>query len=177
MRQTNRQRRMLDELQRAVQPLTGTELAERCGVTRQVVVHDVALLRAGGVEILATPRGYELRSPQTDPITILSVYHPPELTAAELFTFVDYGIQVEDVLVEHPVYGELRGGLHLASRRDVELFLERVSQSDALLLSSLTEGFHIHTVRSPSERRLSEAIVALRLNGIEVLDDLDEAHE
>lgn len=165
---------MLNELERAERPLTGTEIAERCGVTRQVVVHDVALLRAGGVEIMSTPRGYELRGPQTGRVTVLSVYHPPELTEAELLILVDHGIQVEDVVVEHPVYGELRGGLHLASRRDVELFLDQVRQSDALLLSALTEGFHLHTVRPPSEDRLVEAILALRQRGIQVLDDVDQ---
>ncbi|MCL6452428.1 MAG: transcription repressor NadR [Alicyclobacillus sp.] len=170
MGRTDRQNRLLEELERADRPLTGAELAERCQVTRQVVVHDIALMRAAGVDIVSTPRGYELRGPERDRVTVLSVHHPPEATERELMTLVDYGIHVEDVIVEHPVYGELRGALHLGSRRDVELFLRQVAEADALLLSSLTDGFHLHTVRAPDLERLCEAVAALRRAGIQVLD-------
>lgn len=174
IRVTSRQSRqdsILAELGASDRPLTGTELAERCGVTRQVVVHDIALLRAAGVYIISTPRGYWLQTAPRSETTVLSVFHPPNLTDVELTTLVDFGIEVVDVIVEHPVYGELRGDLHLVSRRDVALFLEKVASSDALLLSSLTEGFHLHTVASPSQKRLREAISALRLHGVQVYEN------
>ncbi|WP_249226491.1 transcription repressor NadR [Alicyclobacillus mengziensis] len=167
----SRQERMLAELSASTRPLTGTELAERCGVTRQVVVHDVAILRAAGVNIISTPRGYWVQTVPSAQTTVLSVCHTPELTEVELMTLVDFGIEVVDVIVEHPLYGELRGQLHLSSRRDVELFLENVASSDALLLSSLTEGFHLHTVAAPTQGRLLEAIQALRARGIEVFEE------
>jgi uncharacterized protein len=169
-RQT-RQERLLAELSESNRPLTGTELAERCGVTRQVVVHDIAILRAAGVNIISTPRGYWVQTTPSAKTTVLSVCHLPELTEVELMTLVDFGIEVVDVIVEHPLYGELRGQLHLSSRRDVQLFLEKVASSDALLLSSLTEGFHLHTVAAPTPLRLREAVQALRAHGIEVLEE------
>lgn len=51
-----------DELIRIMQesenPMTGTDLAQRFGVTRQVIVQDIAVLRAKGFAIVATPQGY-----------------------------------------------------------------------------------------------------------------------
>ncbi|QQE77777.1 transcription repressor NadR [Alicyclobacillus sp. SO9] len=168
---TQRQNRLLEELAKADRPLTGSELATRCKVTRQVVVHDVAIIRASGVQVLSTPRGYWLQSESPRETRVLSVCHPPELTEIELMTLVDFGIEVLDVMVEHPIYGELRGGLHLSSRRDVELFMEQVRTSKVTLLSSLTDGFHLHTVAPPHSQRLQEAIAALRQNGVQVFEE------
>ncbi|MCL6636662.1 MAG: transcription repressor NadR [Alicyclobacillus sp.] len=151
--------------------MTGAQLAAICGVTRQVVVHDIALLRAAGEPVLSTPRGYWLRpdregrSPEQH---VLSVCHPPELTETELLLLVDHGVHVVDVQVEHPIYGDLRGNLHLSSRRDVQLFMERVRSSGAALLSSLTDGFHLHTVEAPDAARMAEAVAALKAHGIQV---------
>lgn len=172
---TTRQDRLLAELTASERPLTGAELAERCGVTRQVVVHDVAILRAAGIDIISTPRGYQVQVTPLLHTQILSVCHPPELTKIELMTLVDFGIVVMDVVVEHPLYGDLRGALQLASRRDVDLFLDKVQSSDAVLLSSLTDGFHLHTVSCPMPGRLKEAIQVLRKNGIQVFDDGSES--
>lgn len=170
---TARQQRLMKLLQDGRDPITGTRLAEACAVTRQVVVHDIALLRAAGIDILSTPRGYWLQTPdnaEARPTHILSVCHDPSLTAAELLTLVDYGLSVLDVIVEHPLYGELHGSLLLSSRKDVEWFMQQCATSDATLLSSLTDGHHLHTVAYPSTQRLKEAIAQLRREGIEVFE-------
>ncbi|MCL6548386.1 MAG: transcription repressor NadR [Alicyclobacillus sp.] len=168
---TDRQRRLLELLAASPEPVTGGELANRLDVTRQVVVHDVALLRAQGEPILSTPRGYWLqRDRHASRQYVLAVCHPPELTAAELYTLVDFGVHVLDVIVEHPLYGELRGGLRLASRRDVDMFLHQLRSAGAALLSSLTDGHHLHTVECAEPDRLAEAVAELRRQGIQVLD-------
>jgi uncharacterized protein len=146
-------------------------LAQLCNVTRQVVVHDIALLRAAGVSIHSTPRGYWL--PEDVAQTrqyVLAVQHQPAFTQTELYILVDHGVTVLDVFVEHPVYGELRGTLHLASRRDVDLFLDSVQRAKAPLLSSLTDGFHYHTVECEDPARLQEAVAKLKEAGIHVED-------
>lgn len=168
---TDRQQRMLDAFQQSSDPLTGTELALRCGVTRQVVVHDIAILRAAGEAILSTPRGYCLqRMVPAGHQVILSVCHPPALTETELCILVDYGVHILDVQVDHPIYGDLRGSLHLSSRRDVDVFMSSVRTSSAVLLSSLTDGSHLHTVWCADLTRLAEAIEALRSAGIQVYE-------
>ena len=130
-------------------PLTGSYLATALGVTRQVIVSDITVLRAGGETILATPRGYtSVVEPLKRGVTkLVAVKHTPEETRDELLTAVEMGVEVIDVIVDHPVYGQLTGQLSLSSRADVISFLEIMEDTKAGLLSSLTDGVHLHTVR------------------------------
>ena len=131
---------LMKRLREAKQPLTGTKLARELGVSRQIIVGDIALLRAGGAEISATPRGYVLPR-ATDGITrTIACRHTLEQTGTELDILVDNGCTVLDVIVEHPVYGQLTGQLQISSRYDVEQFLARVQAHDAAPLSMLTGG-------------------------------------
>jgi transcriptional regulator of NAD metabolism len=152
-------------LQQERDPVPGYLLAERFGVSRQVVAHDIALLRASGTPVESTPRGYVLLRPMHGfTTTVFPVRHRPEDTAAELYALVDAGVTVVDVLVEHPVYGELRGGLNLQSRADVQDFLDRMTLQNGQLLSLLTGGVHWHTVRAkdaPTLERGRQALAAL----------------
>ena len=84
----------------------------------------------------------------------------------ELNLLVDLGCIVEDVSVEHPIYGQLTGQLQLACRADVACFLEKVQQNAALPLSALTEGIHTHSLRCPDEATLEKARAALRELGV-----------
>lgn len=168
---TERQDRLYELLKNNREPITGTDIAVQMGVTRQVVVHDIALLRASGIPVLSTPRGYMLQAVNLpEKQYVLSVSHPPELTATELTILVDYGVKILDVLVEHPLYGEIRGSLHIESRRDVDLFMQQLANLGATLLSSLTDGYHLHTVECSDAKRLAEAVAELRRHGIQVFD-------
>lgn len=154
-----RREKLLSLLKRSKRPLSGTWLARKLGVSRQVIVQDVALLRAHGERVHSTPRGY-IFSPNLQGGTfrdVLAVRHEPRKTGEELYVLVDRGITVVDVVVEHPVYGELRGYLYLKSRRDVDLFLERVKRDKAPLLSVLTDGYHWHTVEAGRADLIEEA--------------------
>ena len=137
----------------AAAPLSATALAKQYGVSRQIIVGDIALLRAGGCQITATPRGYVIA--QTGGSTVqLAVCHSGSQTRAELYAMVDCGCTVLDVVVEHPVYGQLTAALQLSSRYDVDQFMERMADNDARPLSLLTEGIHLHTVSCPDEGAL-----------------------
>ena len=148
-------------------PVSGGELADHFQVSRQCLVQDMAILRAGGEEILATPRGYQLPVAK-DRVhrAVIACKHPPERTEEELQTLVDYGVKILDVIVEHPLYGELRGSLMLESRADVQDFLEHVRSSKATLLSALTDGVHLHTVEASRSDAISRARADLRRRGI-----------
>ncbi|MCR4419966.1 MAG: transcription repressor NadR [Clostridia bacterium] len=163
-----RRERILEYLRQAGKPVTGSQLAEAMGVSRQVIVQDIALLRAAGTEILATPQGYVWQPPAREQAAraVIAVNHPPEDTETELNLLVDFGLKVVDVVVEHPVYGELRGYLMLQSRRDVQLFLQRVQGAGAGLLCSLTGGVHLHTVEYSREEDFRLACRALAERGI-----------
>lgn len=161
-----RRRRIIAWMRAHGAPVRGGELAKRLRVSRQCLVQDVAILRASGEEILATPQGYRLpkgsiRSHQV----LLACKHAPERTEEELQILVDNGVKVLDVIVEHPLYGELRGALMIESRTDVQDFLERVRSSRASLLSSLTRGVHLHTVEASRPEMIARAKTALRSHG------------
>ena len=149
-------------LEQADQPISATALASRFSVSRQIIVGDIALLRAGGLEIAATPRGYVLPKSHDGIVKKVACVHGAEDTGRELEIMVDNGCIVLDVLVEHAVYGHLNGQLHLSSRYDVQQFLEKVSSSDSLPLSSLTRGVHLHTLCCPDEAAYQRVIEQLR---------------
>ncbi|WAH41555.1 transcription repressor NadR [Alicyclobacillus fastidiosus] len=167
---TNRQEDLLAALGQSIHPVSGQALAKQLGVTRQVVVHDIALLRAMGHRILATPKGYLIQSTQSVQTALVAVSHKPEQTPTELNIFVDCGLRVIDVRVEHRVYGEIVANLYLSSRRDVEHFLAKIQSERAPFLSSLTGGIHYHLVEFDHADQLTDAIAQLRSAGIVVID-------
>ena len=152
---------ILSVLEQAEGPVSAAALAKQFSVSRQIIVGDVALLRAGGVEVSATPRGYVLPRESAALRRTVACVHDREGMTRELEIMVDQGCQVVDVVVEHPIYGQLAGQLHLSSRYDVQEFIRSVSKNQANLLSDLTGGIHLHTLRCPNEsayRRVTEAL-------------------
>lgn len=164
MNSTQRRQAILQALREASGPLSATALAGRLSVSRQIIVGDVALLRAAGEDITATPRGYVLGRAVGGRHTVVC-RHAPEDMKRELQLMVDYGCTVEDVVVEHSVYGQLAGRLDLSSRYDVEEFIRRVMDSGDHPLSDLTGGIHLHTLRCPNEEAFQSLLAALRKEG------------
>ena len=170
MEAASRRQAILDRLRTADRPVSASALAAGLNVSRQIIVGDIALLRAGGAEISATPRGYVLPR-ATDGITrTIACRHTLTQTGQELDILVDNGCTVLDVIVEHPVYGQLTGQLQISSRYDVEQFLARIRDSDAAPLSILTGGLHLHTLCCPNEDAYTRACAALKAAGL-LLDD------
>lgn len=151
-------------LEQADGPVSATALAKEFSVSRQIVVGDVALLRAAGLDIAATPRGYVLPARQAGSRFTIACSHDAGQMQAELNTIVDQGCTVEDVVVEHPIYGQITAPLRVSSRYEVEQFVERCKKEAAAPLSLLTDGVHLHTVlcQDPAcEERVRAALRAL----------------
>ena len=167
-RSAERRRRLLEWMRAQGRPVPGNHLARHFGVSRQCLVQDVAILRAAGREILSTPQGYHLPGEPAAGASraILACKHSPERTEEELHILVDHGVKVLDVLVEHPLYGELRGSLMISSRADVADFMRRWRRGKASLLSSLTRGVHLHTVEASKRERIEKAKAQLQAKGI-----------
>ncbi|MDD6189910.1 MAG: transcription repressor NadR [Clostridiales bacterium] len=142
---------LIDCLTAADSPVSASALAAQFSVSRQVIVGDIALLRASGANISATPRGYVIDRAQQGCRRTVACVHSCEDTAKELNIMVDNGCTVVDVIVEHPIYGQISGRLDLASRYDVAQFVEKLSSEEAPPLSSLTGGVHLHTLICPDE--------------------------
>lgn len=161
-----RKAEILAALQQAEKPISATSFAKEFGVSRQIVVGDVALLRAAGENIIATARGYLLDRESEKMISKIAVQHTPEETEKELRTIIEHGGEVIDVVVEHHLYGELVGGLHLTTQQDVDAFLEKAGSLKVTLLSELTAGIHLHTIAYETLEDLMEIKQALSEKGI-----------
>ena len=167
MRAEERRQAIQDILQHSPQPVSAGTLAARFSVSRQVIVGDIALLRAAGADISATPRGYVAH--QSSPAGLVrqvACRHDAQGMEAELNAMVDQGCTVLDVIVEHPIYGQLTGPLQLSSRYDVAQFIARCDQADAKPLSDLTGGIHLHTLSCPDEAAFRRVQVVLRDMGV-----------
>ncbi len=154
-----------ENLKEATQPIKGSELAKKYEVSRQVIVQDIALLRAKGIQVVATPSGYMIQEPIATGLlkTICCKHgHTIEELREELELIISYGGKVIDVVVEHPVYGEIRVVLNLNYLKDVKNFIKKVSQSQTKPLSLLTEGIHYHTLEVENEKMYEEIVAELK---------------
>ena len=161
-----RRKKIVEHLSASAAPVSATVLAGMFSVSRQVIVGDIALLRASGADITATPRGYVLSKGNVGMSYTVAVQHDTDRTEEELCIFVDNGCIVEDVIVEHHIYGQLVGSLQLASRYDVSQFMDRLQNSHATALSSLTDGIHLHTLRCNDEAAFHRTCAALKEAGL-----------
>lgn len=149
-----RREKILNLLKSSTRPIKGTELSNIYQVTRQVIVQDIALLRARGEEILATPQGYIIpKMNKRDSLVkkIVCKHNDNIEIEDELKTIVDLGGKIIDVIVEHPLYGEIKSQLEISSRLDVDEFIKNLEKTKAEPLSALTEGVHIHTIEIESQ--------------------------
>ncbi len=146
-------------------PLSAAALARELSVSRQIIVGDVALLRAGGLDITATPRGYLLPQPPAGVKCTFACRHRADQIGEELNAVVDQGCTVLDVIVEHPIYGQLTGPLRVSNRYEVEQFVDRCRQEEAAPLSQLTEGVHLHTLLCPDQEAAERVRAALEQLG------------
>ena len=152
MNAQERRGKILETLKNAGSPLTASALASTYDVSRQIIVGDVSILRAGGHPIEATSRGYVL-DPDREEFPFVGTMvckHDQKEMEAELNAIVDNGGTVIDVIIDHAVYGELTGKLDIGSRFDIKLFVERMSGEDRPL-SSLSGGIHMHKIGCKDE--------------------------
>jgi len=160
---------VLDKIRNQAQnkPVSASFLAKELNVSRQVLVGDVALLRAQGHEIIATARGYMIPNfnEANQYAGKVVCQHTPSDTKSELYTIVDLDAVVVSVTVEHGFYGEITGCLNLANRKDVDIFISKVEASEVKLLSELTMGIHIHTIACRNKAHFDEVYHALKSAG------------
>ena len=167
MKAEERRRRIAQTLT-ATTPISAATLAEQFSVSRQIIVGDIALLRAAGMDIVSTPRGYQF-SQEGGLLRTVACLHTPQQIRQELLVMVDNGCTVLDVVVDHPVYGQLTGQLSLASRYDVDQFVDKVQ--DTAPLSTLTGGVHLHHLRCPDEDAYRRVLAGLEELGLRYLQE------
>lgn len=167
-----RREKIKNRLRSASEPVKGTNLAKDLGVSRQVIVGDIAILRASGFSVYATSEGYlgSDGSGQEEYRAVFACNHGSGELGRELEIIVDNGGKVLDVVVEHPVYGDIRANLMLSSRRQVRDFLQQLRERGAQPLSLVTGGIHLHTVSAPNLEILRQIEEELKAAGFLVGD-------
>ncbi len=150
------------------EPITANVFAKKFSVSRQVIVGDIALMRAAGLKISATPRGYVLNAESEidDNVFTVACRHDENNMAKELYAVVDNGGTILDVTVEHPVYGEISGELRISARYEADMFLDKIKKNEAQPLMRLTGGIHLHRIRCRDEQTRKRIIKALKKENI-----------
>ncbi len=163
MKVAERRKAIVNLLLAANEPISGSELAQKFDISRQIIVQDITVLKGMGYEILSTSQGYIMqKSPLSE--RVFKVRHTTEQTEDELSCIVDLGGTVVDVFVWHKVYGKIEVSLNIFSQMHIKQFLEGVRTGQSTELMHITGGYHYHTVRADSEAVLDriEATLAER---------------
>jgi len=163
-----RRHELLNLLKTKNEPITGTDLAKHANVSRQVIVNDMNLLKARNEPIVATSQGYVYLKQENRKEVFerkIVCIHTAAQAEDEMLAIVDCGVTLKNVIVDHPVYGEITASMMLSNRHDVKSFLQRVNETKANYLSVLTDGTHLHEISAPSYELLDRAEQVLREKG------------
>ena len=163
MNSEQRREKIISVLQMSDKPISAARFASEFSVTRQIIVADIALLRASGHQIRSEHKGYVLeKSDSLSMLKRLVMNHGNNEVKDELYAIVDNGGKVIDVIVQHPVYGKIVAELNLSSRYDVDRFVKHIQETDSKPLLLLTEGLHIHTVAIQDEESFQNIVERLK---------------
>lgn len=161
---------ILRSLNQNQDPIKGWKFAEDFKVTRQVIVKDIAILRAEGNDIIATPEGYVMNRQNNLYRRIIVSHHEKIDIRNELKSIIKYGGIVEDIIIEHPFYGEIKAMMMLKTLDDIDKFTAAFNETEVTPLSVLTGGIHLHTIIAESEDILDRIEKELKEKGFLVSD-------
>ena len=164
----DRRKEIMNLLKHSQEPIKGTDIAKKLKVSRQVIVQDIAILRAEGSDVMATSSGYLIHSYNKEGRILKSLitqHFNIEQAKEELMVMIDNGATVIDVVVSHPVYGDVKGFLNLNCKAQLDKFVEKVKSGKVEFLSSLTKGIHIHTLEVSSEESFMKIKSQLKEKG------------
>lgn len=148
-----RRQDILKRLSDAGTPVSAGSLSREFGVSRQIIVKDIAQLRAEGAIIFSHARGYVLDQKEL-PKRVFKILHSDEDVERELNLIVDLGGIVEDVFIYHKYYNKVGARLGIRTRRDVYNFLEKIATGKSSLLKNVTSGYHYHTISAQASATL-----------------------
>lgn len=173
MNSIDRRENIIKLLLQSNEPIKGNVIAKKYLVTRQVIVKDIAILRAKGQSIIATPDGYIINKNEHKVKAIIAVTHNEDEMFDEMSIIIEYGGTIEDVIVEHPLYGEISGMLMIKNYNELNKFIKKYQEQPARLLSVLTNGVHIHTISAENQDDIKLIISELKKRNF-IVSDLED---
>lgn len=171
MNAVQRREEILKLIEGSSVPVSGSVLSKQVGVSRQIIVQDIALLKASGVDILSTNKGYVLQTPERAS-RVMKVVHSDDEVGDELNTIVDLGGTVENVFVWHRIYGKIEAQLSIGSRRNVSEYLESLKTGRSSPLKNVTSEYHYHTITAETEEILDLIEAELDKKGYLVREEI-----
>lgn len=167
MKSDERRNLIIQTLSKCNSSISATSLANNFSVTRQIIVADIALLRASGYQIIADNKGYKLITANNDLIKRIAVQHSKDDVNNEFYAIVDNGGKILDVIIEHQIYGKISVELNITSRYEADEFVKKLNNTNSHPLSILTQGLHIHTIEVPNNESFER--IKLKLNELGIL--------
>lgn len=164
MKAEKRREEILSLLGNAESAIPANVLKERFNVSRQVIVQDIAILRANGYDVTATSRGY-IFGEKAQAERVFKCRHSFEEIVGEGMLIINAGGRIDDIFVNHRVYGRINARLNLGNRTDVEELYRSLVSGASKPLMSVTDGYHYHTVSADSEETLTRIEELLRERG------------
>lgn len=164
-----RRNEILSILRNSSEPVSAKELAVRFRVSRQVIVQDMAVIRASTDGIVSTYQGYVLHKNQGC-FREFKVCHDNSRVEQELSIIVNCGGKVKNVSISHRIYGRISAELDITSQQDVKEFMEQISSGMSTLLGNATSGYHYHLVEAANSERLD--LIEKRLDEAGILAPL-----
>ena len=163
-----RKKEIIKQLNQATEPISASVFAKKFGVSRQVIVGDISLIRAAGTKVEATPKGYKMQKMHTLNHYVGKVVckHSLLQITDEFKIIIDNDGELVDVSIDHPIYGELTGRLDISNHEEARLFLETSKETDAGLLANLTNGIHLHTIACDNKKIFDTIKKDLQQKGI-----------
>lgn len=151
----SRREKLLKLLESSNNIISGSELSKLLGVSRQVIVQDIAILKAEENRIISTNKGYCLEKTCNNEISkVFKVSHSDQEMKDELYSIVDLGATVKDVFISHRAYGVIKVDLNISCRKDVDDFLFEIESGISKPLKKLTENYHYHTISAKNKSTL-----------------------
>ena len=155
MKAHERRTAIVNLLLSSTEAVSGGKLSKEFGVSRQIIVQDITVLKGSGYDILSTHNGYIIqKSPLKE--RVFKLHHTTQQTEDELNVIVELGGTVVDVFVWHKVYGKVAAPLNIFSSLQVKQFIEGVRTGKSTELMNITGGYHYHTVRAESDEVLDK---------------------
>lgn len=164
MKAHERRSEILSLIGNSQNPVAANFLSEKYSVSRQVIVQDIAILRAQGYGVISTNRGYVLDAGLRAE-RVFKCRHTLQELVDESEIIISRGGKVEDISVHHRVYGKISARLELSSLRHAEELYRSLVSGASKPLMSVTDGYHYHTVSGENEQTLDEIERALREKG------------
>ncbi len=161
----NRRTKIIEKLSENTKPVSGRSLAKEFNVSRQIIVGDIALIRAQGINIVATNSGYIIEEIKSAKSSSIRIKHRPEDFFDVLCTIVDEGASIAELYIEHDVYGVVSTKVDVKSRADARLLTERTFESSHAPLYALTGNVYFLKVEAISDVVLIRVQRALHEKG------------